>query len=83
MASAAELEIAALFVNACLAIPLSITLIEIKHPQPQPPTKMKIKTDNNTASGFANNTIKQTNKNTKMHRDTFCLVKISSRTTPI
>ena len=55
MASEAESEIAAIFLNACLAILLRIVLIEMRHPQPQ--TKMKI--DNNTASGFANNTIKQ------------------------
>ena len=55
MASAAEAEIAALFLNARLAIPLCVALDEMGHPQP--PTK--IKTDNNTADGFANNTIKQ------------------------
>ena len=55
MASAAESEIAALFLNARLAIPLRNALREMGHPQP--PTRMK--TDNNTASGFANNTIKQ------------------------
>ena len=55
MASAAEAEIAALFLNARLALPIRTALIELGHPQP--PTKLK--TDNNTASGFANGTIKQ------------------------
>ena len=41
MASAAEAEIAALFLNARLAIPLRTALIEMGHPQPA----TKIKTD--------------------------------------
>ena len=55
MASAAEAEIAALFLNARLAIPLRTALIKMGHPQPA----TKIKTDNNTADGFVNGTIKQ------------------------
>ena len=55
MASAAKAEIAALFLNARLAIPLRTALIEIGHPQPA----TKIRTDNNTADGFVNGTIKQ------------------------
>ena len=55
MSSAAEAEIAGLFMNAKQAIPLRQTLIEMGFPQP--PTK--IKTDNSTANSFANNTIKQ------------------------
>ena len=55
MASAAEAEIAALFLNARLAIPLRTALIEMGHPQPA----TRIKTDNNTADGFVNGTIKQ------------------------
>ena len=55
MASAAEAEIAALFLNARLAIPLRTALIEMGHPQPA----TRIKTDNNTADGFVNSTIKQ------------------------
>ena len=55
MASAAEAEIAALFMNAKQAVPMRQALIEMGHPQP--PTK--IKTDNSTASGFVNDTIKQ------------------------
>ena len=55
MALAAEAEIAALFLNARLVIPLRTALIEMGHPQPA----TKIKTDNNTADGFVNGTIKQ------------------------
>ena len=55
MASAAEAEIAALFLNARLAIPLRTALIEMGHPQPA----TRIKTDNNTADGFVNGTRKQ------------------------
>ena len=55
MSSAAEAEIAGLFMNAKQAIPLRQTLIEMGFPQP--PTK--IKTDNSTANSFAKNTIKQ------------------------
>ena len=55
MASAAEAEVGALFVNGQDAIPLRNTLIELGHPQPPTP----IQTDNSTAAGFANDTIKQ------------------------
>ena len=55
MSSEAKVEIAALFMNAKAAIPIRQALIEIGHPQL--PTKMK--TDNSTANGFANITIKE------------------------
>ena len=55
MASAAEAEIAGLFLNARLALPIRTALIELGHPQPA--TKMK--TDNSTANGFIRGTIKQ------------------------
>jgi hypothetical protein len=55
MASAAESEVGALFLNAQDAIPIRNTLIELGHPQPPTP----IQTDNSTAAGFANDTIKQ------------------------
>jgi hypothetical protein len=55
MASAAEAKVGALFINGQDAIPLCNTLIELGHPQPPRP----IQTDNSTAAGFANNTIKQ------------------------
>jgi hypothetical protein len=55
MASAAEAEVGALFLNGQDAIPLRTTLHELGHPQP--PTPMQ--TDNSTAAGFANDTIKQ------------------------
>ena len=55
VASAAEAEFAALFHNGQDAYPLRVALEEMKHPQP--PTPMQ--TDNSTASGLANDTIKQ------------------------
>ena len=55
MASAAESEVGALFVNAQDIVPIRTTLIELGHPQPPTP----IQTDNSTAAGFANDTIKQ------------------------
>ena len=55
MASAAEAEIAALFMNAKEALPLRITLTELGHPQPPTP----LCTDNNTANGIINGIFKQ------------------------
>ena len=55
MSSAAEAEVGALFYNGQEAVPIRVTLEELGHPQP--PTPMQ--TDNSTASGFANDTIKQ------------------------
>ena len=55
MASAAEAEIGALFHNARDACPLRIMLQEMGHPQPPTP----IVSDNSTAVGIANNTVKQ------------------------
>jgi len=53
--SVAEAEIAALFMNARAALPLRVTLEEMGHPQPA--TAMK--TDNATADGIINGTVKQ------------------------
>jgi hypothetical protein len=55
VSSAAEAELAALFHNGKTACPLRICLTELGHPQPPTP----IVTDNSTASGIANDTIKQ------------------------
>ena len=55
MSSAAEAEIAALFMNAKLAVPLRQALVEMGHLQPA----TKIKTDNSTANGIINGTITQ------------------------
>jgi hypothetical protein len=55
VASAAEAELAALFHNGKEACPLRITLEELGHAQPATP----IQTDNSTASGIANDTVKQ------------------------
>ena len=50
-----EAECGALFINTQHAIAMGITLEELKWKQP--PTPMR--TDNNTASGIMNNTVKQ------------------------
>jgi hypothetical protein len=55
VSSAAEAELAGLFHNAKEACPLRICLEEMGHPQPATP----IVTDNSTAVGIANDTIKQ------------------------
>ena len=53
MASAAESELAALFITAREMIPHRQTLIDMGWPQPKSP----IQTDNSTAAGVTNNTI--------------------------
>jgi hypothetical protein len=53
MASAAESELAALFITAREMIPHRQTLIDMGWPQPKSP----IQTDNSTAAGVVNNTI--------------------------
>lgn len=55
LASAAEAEIAALFINVQLVVPLRTTLIEMGHPQPATP----VQTDNAVAHGFIKKNIKQ------------------------
>ena len=55
MASAAEAELAALFMNAQEAVALRNCLEAMGHTQPPTP----LKTDNNTANGIINNTMKQ------------------------
>ena len=55
MASAAEAEVASLFMNANKAIPIRHTLIEIGHPQP--PTQLKI--DNTTTQGILTGKFRQ------------------------
>jgi hypothetical protein len=55
MPSAAEAEIGAVFINAKEGAVLRTTLEELGHKQP--PTPMK--TDNTTATGYINGTIKQ------------------------
>jgi hypothetical protein len=55
VSSAAEAELAGLFHNAKEACPIRICLEEMGHPQPPTP----IVTDNSTAAGIANDTIKQ------------------------
>ncbi len=57
MASAAEAECAGLYLNAHESIPMRTTLIELGHPQPKDGTPLR--TDNSTASGIMNKTVKQ------------------------
>jgi hypothetical protein len=55
LASAAEAELGALFYNGKEATTIRTTLIEMGHPQPATP----MQTDNSTAFGIANATVKQ------------------------
>jgi len=55
MSSAPEAEIAAAFLTAKDAVPIRNALEEMGHPQPPTP----IQTDNSTANGFLNETMKQ------------------------
>ena len=55
MSSAAESEVGALYINAREDAPIRTTLIEMGHPQPATP----LTTDNNTAEGILNGTLKQ------------------------
>jgi hypothetical protein len=69
MSSAAEAEIGAVFINAKEGVVLRTTLEELGHKQP--PTPME--TDNTTATGYSNGTIKQ--KRTKAMDMHFCWIK--------
>ena len=55
MGSAAEAEVGGLYMNALELSPMRTTLEELDHPQPPTP----LKTDNSTADGIMNKTIKQ------------------------
>jgi hypothetical protein len=55
MQSAAEAECGGLYMNAKEAVPMRITLEELNHPQPA--TQMR--TDNSTADGIMNKTVKR------------------------
>lgn len=55
MSSAAEAEVGAAFTNAKEAIPMRTALEEMGHPQPPTP----LQTDNSTAHGIINDTVKQ------------------------
>ena len=54
MASAAEAEYGALFLNGQASVPIRTTLIEMNHPQPPTP----IQVDNSTAVVISNKSIK-------------------------
>jgi hypothetical protein len=69
MSSAAEADIGTVFINAKEGAFLRTTLQELEHPQP--PTPME--TDNTTATGFSNGTIKQ--KRTKAMDMRFYCIK--------
>mmetsp|Transcript_13683 Transcript_13683/g.16644 ORF Transcript_13683/g.16644 Transcript_13683/m.16644 type:complete len:132 (+) Transcript_13683:573-968(+) len=53
--SAAESECGGCYHNATTAIPIRVTLEELDYPQPKTP----LKTDNDTAAGFANKSMRQ------------------------
>jgi hypothetical protein len=55
VASAAESKVGACFHNAQIGTPLRVTLTELGHTQPPTP----LRTDNSTAFGILNGTIKQ------------------------
>lgn len=55
MSSAAEAEVGGLYINAQAAIPERTTLEVLGHPQPPTP----LRTNNSTADGIINGTIKQ------------------------
>ena len=55
MGSVAEAEVGGLYMNAQELSPMRTTLKELNHPQPPTP----LKTDNSTADGIMNKTIKQ------------------------
>jgi hypothetical protein len=55
LASATEAEFAAVYLNSKESCPIRICLEELGHPQPPTP----IQTDNSTAAGIANDTVKQ------------------------
>ena len=55
VSSAAEAELGALFLNAQDICPIRIALEELGHPQPATP----MQTDNDTACGIINDTVKQ------------------------
>jgi len=55
VASATEVELGALFLNAQTICPICTALEELGHPQPA----MPLQTNNNTASGIINDTVKQ------------------------
>ena len=55
LSSAAEAELAALFLNAKESVSIRTTLGELGHPQPSTP----IQTDNKCAAGIENDTVKQ------------------------
>ena len=60
VSSASEAEYGGIFMNAKAAVPLRQALIEMGHSQPATP----IQTDNDTATGLANETIKQKHSKT-------------------
>jgi hypothetical protein len=69
MSAAAEAEIESVFINAKEGAVLRTTLEELGHPQPPTP----LETDNTTATGYSNSTIKQ--KCTKAMDMRFCWIK--------
>jgi hypothetical protein len=60
MASAAEAEMGALFINTKEGVSLQTALLKMGHPQPTTP----VQTDNSTAFGIVQNTVKQVRSKT-------------------
>lgn len=55
MASAAEAEVAGLFMNTQQAVPMQLTLVDMGHKQPPTP----LQTDNKTAQGILSGVYKR------------------------
>ena len=75
MASAAEAELWGLFFNDKVTVDLREIFLEMGHPRNEP---TPIQTDNSTAMGIANNTIKQRrskvkDRNTQKHIIVYCI----------
>jgi len=73
VASTAKAKLGALFLNAQTACPLCITLEELDHLQPM----MPLQTDNSTACGIINDTVKQ--KQSKAIKMQFYWIRDQSR----
>jgi hypothetical protein len=69
LSGAAKAELASLFHNGKEACPIRIILEELGHPQPPTP----LQTDNSTASGISNDTLKQ--KRSKAIDMRFCWIR--------
>ena len=78
MASAAEAELGALFYNGQVAEPTRTCLKEMGYPQPSTP----IKTDNSTAAGIVNSSIRQKKSKAMDMRFYWVKDRVSQKTFP-